>query len=276
MVKVSKRGQVTIPVYIRRQLNIQPGDEVKFEIVEGQVRLRVLPAVSKEDHEQEYEETEIEAALGDTIDYLVTQQFFERPNLIVDRTNSIQLKVPGANKVISEMQRIISKTLQKWNEKGFKAFVSELCNYFDADALTILTKVYADAAIALGETADPDKDEDRQFYLTSVLSAILTRERMQVNEILTTIIEEKLESEGVDVDEALDRSTNIGLMDFSLLENLLYLRHMAEKFKIQIDVPYIEQQTERVVKILSGELDPNAQPREFALTRKHVPKRIVE
>lgn len=40
--KVTSKGQVTIPVRIRRHLGIQPESEVEFEIVDGKVHLRVV------------------------------------------------------------------------------------------------------------------------------------------------------------------------------------------------------------------------------------------
>lgn len=48
---VTTKGQVTIPVEIRRQLNLSPGDRVGFTIEDGEVRL-----VKREDR--------IEAAFG--------------------------------------------------------------------------------------------------------------------------------------------------------------------------------------------------------------------
>jgi AbrB family looped-hinge helix DNA binding protein len=37
---VTSKGQVTIPVELRRALNIKPKDRVAFELVDGEVRLR--------------------------------------------------------------------------------------------------------------------------------------------------------------------------------------------------------------------------------------------
>ncbi|HEX5504086.1 MAG TPA: AbrB/MazE/SpoVT family DNA-binding domain-containing protein [Thermomicrobiales bacterium] len=36
---ITRRGQVTIPVEVRRALGVKPGDEVAFAIEDGQVRL---------------------------------------------------------------------------------------------------------------------------------------------------------------------------------------------------------------------------------------------
>ena len=47
--KVTTRGQVTIPVEIREQLGIQPGDEVEF-IVEGNV-VKMIPTRTAARHE---------------------------------------------------------------------------------------------------------------------------------------------------------------------------------------------------------------------------------
>lgn len=37
--KVTSKGQVTIPLEVRRRLGIEPGTEVSFEIVDGAARL---------------------------------------------------------------------------------------------------------------------------------------------------------------------------------------------------------------------------------------------
>jgi AbrB family looped-hinge helix DNA binding protein len=40
--RVTSKGQVTIPIDIRERLGIRPETEVEFEIVEGVVHLRVV------------------------------------------------------------------------------------------------------------------------------------------------------------------------------------------------------------------------------------------
>ena len=37
---VSQRGQVTIPIELRRRLSLQPGDIVAFQLIDGELRLR--------------------------------------------------------------------------------------------------------------------------------------------------------------------------------------------------------------------------------------------
>lgn len=39
---MTSKGQVTIPIHVRELLGIQPETEVEFEIVDGEVRLRVV------------------------------------------------------------------------------------------------------------------------------------------------------------------------------------------------------------------------------------------
>jgi AbrB family looped-hinge helix DNA binding protein len=40
--KLTSKGQVTIPTALRRQLNLEAGDELLFVMERGEVRLRVL------------------------------------------------------------------------------------------------------------------------------------------------------------------------------------------------------------------------------------------
>jgi AbrB family looped-hinge helix DNA binding protein len=40
--RVTSKGQVTIPIEIRERLGIRASSEVEFELVEGEVRLRVV------------------------------------------------------------------------------------------------------------------------------------------------------------------------------------------------------------------------------------------
>lgn len=42
-VRVTTKGQVTIPIAIRQQLGLEPGSEVEFEIDGDVVRLRKVP-----------------------------------------------------------------------------------------------------------------------------------------------------------------------------------------------------------------------------------------
>ena len=47
MVKITSKGQLTLPVDIRRKLGIEPGDEVDVEIVdEESARLKITPRPS--------------------------------------------------------------------------------------------------------------------------------------------------------------------------------------------------------------------------------------
>ncbi len=41
---VSPKGQITLPIEMRRELNIEPRDRVNIELVDGQIR--VVPEVS--------------------------------------------------------------------------------------------------------------------------------------------------------------------------------------------------------------------------------------
>ncbi len=259
MVRVSTRGSVTIPVHIRRQLNIQPGDEVQFEVKLGQVILRVLPreetdqsVVGSESIATE-EETSIGAALSDTIDYLVTQQFFEYPDIIVDRTNTLQSTVPGAGEVIKRMEEMITQHLPLWEKQSFDTFLVALCNGFGYDEEKARLKVHSDTSIILGEDANPDDDEQRQFFLTTLLKIFLTNERQAVNTTITEELEKELETMNADVDKAFEIASNIGLPHFTLYENFRYLLQLASRFDIHIEIPAIVEQKKRVLGILSGE-----------------------
>ena len=44
--RVTSKGQVTIPLHIRRQAGLMPGTDVAFALVEGEVRLRKADAPS--------------------------------------------------------------------------------------------------------------------------------------------------------------------------------------------------------------------------------------
>lgn len=48
--KVSNKGEITLPLSIRRFLGIEPGDEVRFEIKEGNVILLPSSALASSSH----------------------------------------------------------------------------------------------------------------------------------------------------------------------------------------------------------------------------------
>lgn len=45
--KLTSKGQVTIPIHIRRYLGVEPRGEVTFEIVEGQVVLSKMEPTNR-------------------------------------------------------------------------------------------------------------------------------------------------------------------------------------------------------------------------------------
>ncbi len=48
--RVTEKGQVTIPVELRRALKIKPRDKVSFELLDGEVRLRPAKSVVEATH----------------------------------------------------------------------------------------------------------------------------------------------------------------------------------------------------------------------------------
>ena len=42
---VTTKGQVTIPIELRRELGIEPGDRIQFEAGEGGLQLRRIPSI---------------------------------------------------------------------------------------------------------------------------------------------------------------------------------------------------------------------------------------
>ena len=48
---ITQQGQATIPVEIRRELGVHPGDKIAFELVDGQVLLRKLEPFDVAYHE---------------------------------------------------------------------------------------------------------------------------------------------------------------------------------------------------------------------------------
>lgn len=46
-VKVTRRGQTTIPIKIRRKLGIKEGDELLVEITENDILFRVIPKIEE-------------------------------------------------------------------------------------------------------------------------------------------------------------------------------------------------------------------------------------
>jgi AbrB family looped-hinge helix DNA binding protein len=42
---VTTKGQVTIPIELRRELGIEPGDRIQFESGEGGLQLRRIPSI---------------------------------------------------------------------------------------------------------------------------------------------------------------------------------------------------------------------------------------
>jgi len=45
IVKVTRKGQTTIPTQIRKQLNIKEGDELAVEVIDQQVIFRCIPKI---------------------------------------------------------------------------------------------------------------------------------------------------------------------------------------------------------------------------------------
>jgi AbrB family looped-hinge helix DNA binding protein len=47
MVRITRRGQATVPIEIRRKYGIEEGDEVVFEDRDGEIIIRVIPRLEE-------------------------------------------------------------------------------------------------------------------------------------------------------------------------------------------------------------------------------------
>ncbi|MFX0052426.1 MAG: hypothetical protein ACFE8U_14165 [Candidatus Hermodarchaeota archaeon] len=203
------------------------------------------------------------------INQLVCQQFFLHPNIIVDRTHRIKIKVQGGEYVFrkfSEFLHQISNQLCGTEPGPYIALLSEAGQKLQLEHLSLERRFQAKAGSFLREGL---ATESILFISTiaSILEVLDVEHYHQLLKMLRSAFQKYCENylkklkpkDQMELFEAgIKRLGEVADPNFSILQNMIKLVDLAEKFEVKdlivFDEKKFDEFTDKIVnKIVSGE-----------------------
>ncbi len=187
----------------------------------------------------------------EVVTYLFSQQFFEKPNFIIDRRAVKKIKIKGSGEVIEELIDIVRQNITPFDEGNDEQFIKQLATKFN-----IRTKeIYDNYENKLSNLED-DQKSDRKFKLMITLSVIIAYFQKRSTEFVHKMLKEDLEN-GVDqklFKEALGELYQRADEDLSLLQNIVLLKKYSKVTKTEIPGKFLEKKKKVVIKKLQKTL----------------------
>lgn len=143
--KVSKKGQIVIPSKFRDRLRIEPGMEVKFSIRGQILQVEVVHDVVEdikylEEKKGKLGESDFDdAQMGEIINDLLCQQFYEGNDILTDRIGREKYKIRGADSIVQESIKILVHGGRYWLESDYAKTFHEYADFFELDFASIIS-----------------------------------------------------------------------------------------------------------------------------------------
>jgi hypothetical protein len=186
---------------------------------------------------------------------LLTQQFWDPPDGIMDRTRSIRLQVDGSKQVLESMALTLLNGTEKLDGRDLESFYSYMRN------IARRLRLREQTVIDLFEEKTADLRTIQEYIEDTVLlvfavGAILTTIRSMKQEDLLLLIREAVRERTGERWSIEDETTLTKDLDFlfqtsdsdlSLLMNLGVVTQMANCLNLQFSTAAFEEYAERVV-----------------------------
>ena len=178
----------------------------------------------------------------DVVEYILSQQFYQKPDFIIDRRASKKMKIKGSGDIITDMIHKIKEHSSLFEKGKDEEFIDSL-----ASELDIRTKSIHDQFLEKISTLEEVQRSDKKFKMMLVLSVLISHLHKKNSEM----IHKKLRDEIVDGHSKKDFDNAMGLLyqqadeDLSLLQNIAVLKNFARLTKY--DPPEKEYQKKKKI-----------------------------
>ncbi|MFX0114115.1 MAG: hypothetical protein ACFFB3_06175 [Candidatus Hodarchaeota archaeon] len=186
---------------------------------------------------------------------LLTQQFWDPPDGIMDRTRSIRLKVDGTEQVLESMALALLNGTEKLDGKDLESFYSYMRD------ISRRLRLKEQAVIDLFEEKTADLMTIQEYIEDTILlvfaiGAILTTIRSMKQEDLLFLIRKAVRERAgeqwsvqdeIALTKELDFLFQTSDSDLSLLMNLGVVAQMANCLNLQLSTASFEEYAERVI-----------------------------
>jgi hypothetical protein len=181
----------------------------------------------------------------DVVEYILSQQFYQKPDFIIDRRASKKMKIKGSGAIITDMIHKIREHSTLF-EKGKDAeFMDSI-----ASELDIRTKSIHDQYSEKMSNLEDVQKNDKKFKMMVILSVLISHLHKKNSEI----IHKKLREEIVNGYSKKDFDQAMGLLyqkadeDLSLLQNIAVLKNFAKLTKHEPPIKKFQKKKKIVLK----------------------------
>ncbi|MCG3221063.1 MAG: hypothetical protein H7641_06745 [Candidatus Heimdallarchaeota archaeon] len=187
----------------------------------------------------------------DVVEYLLSQQFFAKPDFIIDRRASKRMKIKGSGAIMNDMILKIKEHSTLFEKGKDEEFMDKI-----ASELNIRTKsIHKQYSEKMSLLEDVQKD-DKKFKMMIILSVLISHLHKKNSEM----IHKKIRDEIVDGYSKKDFNNAMGLLyqtsdeDLSLLQNIAVLKNFARLTKHNPPVKEYQKKKKIVLKKIKKSL----------------------
>jgi len=180
----------------------------------------------------------------DIVEYLLSQQFFSRPNYIIDRRAEKKIKVKGSEEVIDKLIAKIKSISKPFDKGEDEEFVNSLASTFRIRAKDIFDQ-YQNKLDILEEIQKKDKKFKMMVALSVILSYFHKRTMEATNKLLKKEFDDQLSKR--QFDKLLECLYQTADVDLSLLQNVAILLKYAQITKTPITTKHFDKKKKKVI-----------------------------
>ncbi|NPD88259.1 MAG: hypothetical protein HGN29_06030 [Asgard group archaeon] len=187
----------------------------------------------------------------DVVEYLLSQQFFSKPDFIIDRRANKKIKIKGSGEIMNDMIYKIKEHSPLFENGKDEEFINSLASELDIRTKSIHEQ-YSEKISILEEV----QKKDKKFKMMVVLSVLISH----LHKKNSDIVHKNLRNEIVDsitkkeFDQAMELLYQRADEDLSLLQNISVLKNFAKLTKHDLPIKVYQKKKKIVLKKIKKHL----------------------
>ncbi|MHA2231706.1 MAG: hypothetical protein ACXAB4_04380 [Candidatus Hodarchaeales archaeon] len=185
---------------------------------------------------------------------LLTQQFWDPPDGIVDRTRSTRLQVAGSKQVFESMAVILISGTEKLDGRdlnSFYAYLRDVAQKLGLEEQSVIETFEAKTADLISLQNHIEETVLLVFAVGAILSTIRALKQETLLFSIRSAVKDRFEGkwsvqDDVELTKELDFLFQTSDSDLSLLLNLGVLAEMAHCLKLRLSIVNFEEYVERI------------------------------
>ncbi len=280
MVKLSKKGAITIPSVFRNDLGWEAGDDLSVtrigDIIIIQKLLKINESLEflRKNKDKILSKEVSPKEIKDLVWGLIGQQLVSAEDKVINRTENKAVILPGISKIFNETVEQIVSTWQLWKQGKFNTFFYELSSMFEISYPSLITHSVTRLKVLL-ETEKRNGDVDPVVLFSVPIGRALEMFQRKTADLVTADLKASLElQDKIEISQTDLESILYGINAFesTLLLSLQFARQIAKVERNAFGL--IEYQKEKK-KVLEAVKMVVMEPKEKRKAIKSAKERLV-